>query len=141
MIYSSPSVCATQQSFPVYWETVPAGFPTPVLDTDPEFLDLNALLVRNPAATFYMRAATNSMEHAGIYAGDLLIVDRSINVQVGKVVVAVVEGEFITRRVQKHSGKWMLIAESPYVYQEITLDECIYGYIWGVVSNVIHSLL
>ena len=68
------------------------GFPSPAEDFQEDSLDLNELLVRNPAATFLYRAEGSSMIEAGICGGDILIVDRSVTPRHGDVVIASWEG-------------------------------------------------
>lgn len=68
------------------------GFPSPAEDFVDDSLDLNELLVRNPPATFFYRACGNSMREAGIYSGDVLVVDRSVEPAQGDIVVAIWDG-------------------------------------------------
>ena len=72
---------------------IPAGFPSPADDTHETF-DIVAHIVRHPEATFFMRVAGDSMIGAGIFDGDLLVIDRSIEAQSGDIVVAVLDEEF-----------------------------------------------
>lgn len=69
-----------------------AGFPSPAEDFLDDWLDLNAHLIRNPAATYLYRAEGNSMLLAGICDGDILIVDRSVTPLNGDIVVATWDG-------------------------------------------------
>lgn len=71
---------------------VALGFPSPAEDFQDDGIDLNALLVRNPPATFLYRAEGWSMLHAGICDGDILLVDRSVSPQDGDVVIAIWDG-------------------------------------------------
>ena len=56
---------------------IQAGFPSPAADFEENSLDLNELLIKHPAATYFFRVAGDSMKNAGIFSGDLLIIDRS----------------------------------------------------------------
>jgi DNA polymerase V len=78
---------------PVIGARARLGFPSPADDFLDDTLDLNNLLIRNPAATFFYRAHGNSMLRAGILSGDILVVDRSVTVQNGDVVLACWGGE------------------------------------------------
>lgn len=78
------------------------------------------------------------MQGAGIYDGDLLVVDRSLNAKSGNVVVAVVDGEFTVKRLQKRGAKMWLKAENPN-YPPIELHDGQELEIWGVVSHVVHK--
>jgi len=83
-------------------------------------LDLHELLVDHPEATFFVRVEGDSMIEAGVYSGDILIVDRSLPAQNGKIIVAVIDGEFTVKRFDKYSTE-----ESDFQ-------------VWGVVTYVIH---
>ena len=78
---------------PIFACGVSAGFPSPADDYLEGSLDLNEHLIRQPAATFFVRAKGDSMIGAGIHDGDLLVVDRSVNAKNGNVVIAVVNRE------------------------------------------------
>lgn len=121
--------------------TVPvaAGFPSPAEDYIEEQLDLNQYLIRHPAATFFVRACGDSMHGAGIYSGDLLIVDRAIEPVNGSVVIAVVNGELTVKRLSRDGECLILLAEND-LYHPLEINEHTDFQIWGVVTNVIHSL-
>jgi len=78
----------TQLSLPLFLHSVPAGFPSPADDYLESDLDLNTYLIKHPAATYLARAKGHSMEGCGIFDGDLLIVDRSLEAQDGQVIIA-----------------------------------------------------
>jgi DNA polymerase V len=118
---------------------VSAGFPSPADDYIEKTLDLNELLVQKPAATFFARAQGNSMTGAGIFPNDILVVDRSIEPVSGKVVICAIDGELTVKRLIKEDGNWKLRAENT-DYPDIMIYEEIDMVIWGVVTNVIHSL-
>lgn len=118
---------------------VPAGWPSPSEDYIEDALDLQKLLVRNPAATFFIRAMGHSMIGAGIHDNDLLVVDRSIAPTAGKVVIAVIDGELTVKRLVKKNGRILLAPENPdYPVFDITGRED--ASIWGVVKHVVHDL-
>ncbi len=124
---------------PLFASPISAGFPSPADDYIEMKLDLNEHLVRNRQATFFLRVSGDSMIGAGIHNGDLLIVDRSLNAVNKKIVVAVVGGELLVKRLLRAKGKVFLAAENPnYAQMEVTPD---LGFeIWGVVTNVIHEV-
>jgi DNA polymerase V len=76
-------------------------------------IDLNEQLIRNKPATFFMRVSGSSMINAGIYDGDIVIVDRSIKPANGKIVIAVIDGEMLIRRYERTINKLRLIPETP----------------------------
>ncbi len=126
-------------AFPLFECTVSAGFPTPADDHTERSLDLNNHLINNPSATFFVRASGDSMIHAGIFDGDLLIVDKSIKADNGKIVIAAINGDLTVKRLVYKTGKVFLAPENPR-YRTIELTSDIETVIWGVVTNVIHKV-
>lgn len=120
--------------------TASAGFGSPGADRTVKRVDLNDALVRHPQATFMMRTAGDAMRDAGIADGDVLIVDRALSPHHGNVIVAVVDGELICRRLFNQAGvvklKAAAIGHSDMVFGEGQELE-----VWGVVTTVIKSLL
>lgn len=124
---------------PLYLASVSAGFPSPADDYIDKSLDLNELLIRHPAATFFVRVEGSSMIGAGIHSGDILIVDRSLNASNERVVIAILNGELTVKRIRKKNDKVYLIPEN-ISFKEIEVTEEMNFEIWGVVTYVIHSL-
>jgi DNA polymerase V len=120
---------------PLFGSPVEAGFPSPADDHIEGKLDLNEHLIRRPAATFFVRAAGESMRDAGIFDGDLLVIDRGISPKPEDIVIAVVHGELTVKRLQKIAGNWQLTAENP-KFPSLPMhdDGC---EIWGVVTHSI----
>jgi DNA polymerase V len=125
---------------PLYASTVRAGFPSPADDYIETTLDLNEHLIKHPAATFFVRASGESMIHAGIHSGDILVVDRSIEAAHGKIVIAALNGELTVKRLSRQQGRVKLVAENP-DFPSIDITDEHDLVIWGVVTNVIHSVL
>jgi DNA polymerase V len=124
---------------PLFEAAVPAGFPSPAADYEEDKLDLNRHLIKNPAATFFVRVSGDSMEGAGIHHGDLLVVDRSIGPRDKNVVIAVINGELTVKRIKIRNKKIILEPENgDFPAQEITEDTQFE--VWGVVTSVIHKL-
>ena len=119
---------------PIASDTVRAGFPSPAQDYEEETLDINQYLIRNAPATFFVTVEGDSMINAGIHAGDILVVDRSIQFQSGHIVVAFVGGERLVKRVQFSGGVGYLVAENP-AYPSIMINEENPAIIWGVVTG------
>ena len=124
---------------PLFSGKVAAGFPSPADDYIEKNLDLNELLVHKPAATFFVRAQGESMLGAGIHPNDILVVDRSIEAVPGKIVICALNGELTVKRLERDNGQWQLKAENP-VYADILIHDELDMVIWGVVTNVIHSV-
>ena len=119
--------------------SVVIGFGSPADDSGVTRLDLNDILVRNPQATFLMRVAGSAMRDAGIDAGDLVVIDRAIVPAHGHVVIAVVEREFVCRRLNRQGQEVRLCAADPAV-ADILVGEDADVEIWGVVTTAIKSL-
>lgn len=99
-------------------------------------IDLNEQLIINKPATFFMRVSGNSMINAGIYDEDIVIVDKSIKPQNGKIVIAVLDGELLIRRYEQTMNKLRLVPETPKL-SPIEIGEFSDYKIWGVVTCVI----
>lgn len=119
----------------VYTSSVPAGFPSPADDHIEGKLDLNEHLIRRPAATFFVRASGESMRDAGIFDGDLLIIDRSITPKSDHIVIASIHGELTVKRLLQSGDEWLLIPANP-EFPVIRVDE-VGCEIWGVVTHSI----
>ncbi len=121
-------------SLPLYAARPAAGFPAPGDDEVEKALDLNDLLIENPSATFFVRVEGDSMERAGIFSGDILVIDRSLEPVQGTIVVAAVYGEMVVKRLDKKGGLIRLLSEQD-GYEPIVVsdnDDC---FIWGVVAG------
>ena len=114
------------------------GFSTPADEYMERGIDLNEQLIRNKPATFFFRMNGDAMTGAGIFSGDALIVDRSITNANGKVVIAVLNGEMLVRRLEKTFTKIRLIPETTKL-APIDIDPFAEFSIWGVVTYVIHA--
>jgi DNA polymerase V len=100
--------------FPLSGANVRLGFPSPADDFQDDALDLNELLIRNPAATFFYRAVGDSMTGAGVCSGDILIIDRSVAVQNGDKVLASWGGESpVCKIVQGLPDRILLYSANP----------------------------
>ncbi|WP_394468248.1 LexA family protein [Kutzneria buriramensis] len=116
---------------------VPAGFPSPAEDYYDGPIDLDAHLIRNPAATFIMRISGRSMEGVGIHDGDEIIVDRSLRAGDGSIIVAVLDNEFTCKTLRTDPPR--LEPANP-DFEPIPIPE--EGItVWGVVTTVIHHVL
>lgn len=125
---------------PLMSNTIAAGFPSPAEQYVEAPLDLNQLLISRPAATFFLRVAGYSMIDAGIFEGDILVVDRSIEAKDGMIVVACVDGEFTVKTLKKDTGSIRLEPANS-SYPVITFKEGMELRIFGVVTSTIHRLI
>ena len=118
---------------------ISAGFPSPADDFKEIRISLDKELVRNKDATFYARVSGESMIGAGLDDGDLLVIDRSLSPENGKIAVCLVDGEFTVKRIKKEKNKLYLMPENK-KYKPIELKEENELIIWGVVEYVIKKL-
>tara|TARA_Y100000589_G_scaffold331379_1_gene384664 strand:+ start:1914 stop:2363 length:450 start_codon:yes stop_codon:yes gene_type:complete len=124
---------------PFYQFNVPAGFPSPAenfMDLD---LNLQDYLVQNPSATFCVRVTGDSMQNAGILSGDVMVVDRSLEPKNNTIVLAVLDGEFTVKRIQKKGEELFLKPENK-DFKPIKVTEEMNFQVWGVVTHIIHKL-
>ena len=124
---------------PLFNHTVRAGFPSPADDYVAESLDLNEHLMPRKEATFLLTVSGDSMIGSGIHDGDILVVDRSLTPANGRVVIAVLDGQFTVKTLENACGKIRLLPSNP-DFEPIELKDEQELQIWGVVTKVIHSL-
>ncbi|WP_315533879.1 translesion error-prone DNA polymerase V autoproteolytic subunit [Delftia acidovorans] len=117
---------------------VRAGFPSPAEDFACARLDLAKLIVKHPQCTFLLRVRGDSMTGAGIFDGDLLVVDKFLRPQHGDIVVAEVDGDFTCKRLWSRYDQIMLRPENP-TYPDIRPKEGQQLEIWGVVVCSVKS--
>ena len=127
-------------SLPLALSRVEAGFPSPADDYMERSLDLNEHVIKHPSSTYFMRASGDSMTGAGIFDGDLLIVDRSLEPAHGRVAVVEVDGQLTVKRLFKLKGRFLLKSENASC-PPIELQEGSEVIVWGVVTHVLHNLL
>ena len=122
---------------------IKAGFPSPAQDYVENGIDLNRELVRNPSSTFFGRARGNSMEGAGIFDGDLLIIDKSLEPREGAIAVCFIDGEFTLKRIQfeRDGGVvvaiWLMPENESFAPIKVTQDNQFI--IWGLVVHSVRS--
>lgn len=121
-------------------EHLHAGFPSPAADYT-ERIDITRELIRHPETTFYARIEGDSMQDAGIFNGDLVVIDRSLKASEGNYVAAYVDGEFTIKefRIDATNGCAWLIPHND-KYRKIRINEENHFIVWGVITHVIHQI-
>ena len=132
-------VLSSQLWLDVCSSPMPAGFPSPAADHTQERIDLNQQLIRNKDATYIFRVKGDSMTGIGIYEGDALLVDRSIDPKHNSIVIAQLNNEFTVKRLYRRGGVVKLMAENPLYPPRLIKEEDDF-LVWGVVTNNIHKL-
>ena len=107
-----PALDPPLADFPLYG-AVPAGFPSPADDYVEDRLDLNRYVVKRPSSTFFVRVRGDSMAPAGIFPGDIVVVDRSLPLEAGKIVLVSLYNEFAIKRFELSDGQMWLYSENP----------------------------
>jgi len=125
---------------PFHINKVGAGFPSPATDYVEDDIDLNKHLIKNAPSTFLIRVQGKSMNKIGIYDGDLLIVDRSLNPKNFSTVVANVNEELVLKNFIREKEQSFLTSGSKKIKDKINLSENPEVFIWGIVTHVIHAL-
>ena len=125
---------------PFHLHKVGAGFPSPATDYVEDDIDLNTHLIKNIPSTFLIRVQGKSMNDIGIYDGDLLVVDRSLNPKNFSIVIANVNEELVVKSFVKEKNQSFLASGSNGLKDKINLTENHEIFIWGIVTYVIHAL-
>jgi DNA polymerase V len=129
--FFTPSI-TTRVELPFYDVGIQAGFPSPADDFIELSIDINKEYIKNRDATFFARVKGHSMKNVGIFDGDLLIIDKSIEPQDNKIAICQVDGDFTVKRIKIDNDTVWLIAENEaYNPIKVTADNELM--IWGIV--------
>ena len=116
-------------------EGIKAGFPSPAQDYLEQAIDLNKELIRHPASTFYGRVVGDSMRDEGIEEGDILVIDKSLELLDDDLAVCFI-GEFTVKRVRlEPDAAWLVPSNSNYPPIKVTKDNEFM--VWGIVTYTI----
>ncbi len=126
----------TKAAVPFALTSIPAGFPSPAEEYLDRPLDFNELLIEQPAATFAVRVTGDSMTGAGIFPGDIAVVNRSASATDRSIILAILDGEFTIKRLRKHGGQVWLEAENP-AYKNMDITEEQSFEVFGVIKRSI----
>ena len=126
------------RKIPQLSEAVAAGVPSAAKEYSEKTLDLNERWIKGPAATFFVRVEGDSMVQAGIYAGDILVVDRSVTAEHRDTVIVAIHGEMTVKELELRP-KVRLVPRNP-DYPVIEIPEGTALDIFGVVTNVIRNI-
>ena len=129
----------SSMALPLANQGISAGFPSPADDFLDLSIDLNKELIKHPYATFYGRVSGDSMTGVGLDDGDLLIIDKSLEPQDGKIAVCFIDGEFTVKRIKLDKDSLWLMPENK-KYKPIKVTEENEFIIWGVVTSVIKNM-
>lgn len=117
-------------------EGIRAGFPSPAQDYMEQAIDLNKEIVKHPASTFYGRVTGDSMRDEGIEEGDILVIDKSLELMDDDLAVCFLDGEFTVKRVRLETdAAWLIPSNKDYPPIKVTKDNEFI--IWGIVTYTI----
>jgi repressor LexA len=91
---------------------VRAGLPEQVDDSNADALTIDDYLIERPSQTVLIRVKGDSMMDAGIFDGDLVVVEKRPSAHKGDIVVAIVDSQFTLKRLDLEDGKFVLRAEN-----------------------------
>jgi DNA polymerase V len=118
---------------------IKCGFPSPAADSRENPLDFNDLLLKHKASTYCLKASGDSLEKSGIFDGDILVVDKSLNAKNNDLVVAEYEGEFTAKRL-KVSGENVSLHPENNDFDDIEITNFDNFSIFGVITAVVRTL-
>ena len=125
-------------SLPLHYadEGIRAGFPSPAQDYMEQAIDLNKEIVKHPASTFYGRVVGDSMKEEGIEEGDILVIDKSLELMNEDLAVCFIDGEFTVKRVKlEQDSAWLVPSNPNYPLIKVTKDNDFI--VWGIVTYTI----
>ncbi len=128
------------EKLPIILQKVCAGFPSPATDYLEDEINLNEELITNKASTFLIRVTGSSMVEDNIHDGDVLIVDKSLNIQHNSIAVLNYEGQLVVKKIIKKNNKFFLISKLGNHNHFIEITEDNETQVWGVVTYVIHKV-
>jgi DNA polymerase V len=128
------------ENLPILLQKVCAGFPSPATDYLEEEINLNEELITNKASTFLIRVSGNSMEQEHIYDGDVLIVDKSLNIANNSIAVLNYQGQLVVKKIIKKNNKFFLISKFSQQNNFVEITEDNETEVWGIVTYVIHKV-
>lgn len=123
---------------PLMISRISAGFPSSAENYLDKVLDLNDLLIKHPAATFFIRVKGDSMIGAGIHSDDILIVDRALSVSNNRIIIARINDELTVKRIKIENEKIFLVPDND-KYQSIEVTDEMDFEVWGIVIFIIHK--
>ena len=131
-----PSDQSLELSLPYADGGIKAGFPSPAQDYIESAIDLNKEIVKHPASTFYGRVVGDSMRDEGIEEGDILVIDKSLELMDDDLAVCFIDGEFTVKRVRLETdAAWLVPSNPDYPLIKVTADNDFI--VWGIVTYTI----
>lgn len=121
---------------------ISAGFTSPARDYTGESIDLNEILIKHPSSTFLGYADGDCLNDVGIYDGDLVLCDKSLDLRQGDIAVCYVDGEFTMKRVNiddKERVVWLMPANQDANFKPIKITPENDFVVWGIIIHSVRS--
>jgi DNA polymerase V len=129
---------STNLELPFFDLGISAGFPSPAQDFSELRIDLNNEFIKNRDTTFVLKVKGHSMKNAGIFDGDFIIVDKSLEPQNGKIAVCQIDGEFTVKRIKiERNVVWLIPENEEYTPIKVTAENELI--IWGIIVHSTRS--
>ncbi len=128
-----------KEKIPIVLQKVCAGFPSPATDYVEDEINLNEELIPNKASTFLIRVQGSSMVNENIFEGDILVVDRSLNLKKNSIAVLNFEGQLVVKKIIKKRNIFFLLSKNGNQIKETEINENSDIQVWGIVTYVIHK--
>ena len=128
-----------KEKIPIVLQKVCASFPSPATDYVEDEINLNEELIPNKASTFLIRVQGSSMVNENIFEGDILVVDRSLNLKKNSIAVLNFEGQLVVKKIIKKRNIFFLLSKNGNQIKETEINENSDIQVWGIVTYVIHK--
>ena len=128
------------EKLPIILQKVCAGFPSPATDYLEDEINLNDELIANKASTFLIRVTGSSMIEEHIYDGDVLIVDKGLQVKHNSIAILNYHGQLVVKKIIRKNNKFFLISKFGNQNNFVEITEDNETQVWGVVTYVIHKV-
>ncbi len=117
---------------------IKAGFPI-LAEENKNYLTLDDYLIEDPTSSFLLKVSGDSMIQAGIFDGDIVVIERKKQPKIGDIVLAQIDNQWTLKFLKKDRKKNVFYLEAanpkyPLFYPKENLQ------IYGVVKAVIRKI-
>ncbi len=123
----------------LYEDRIKCGFPSPAEGYAEREMDFNRYIIRHPASSYCFHVKGDSMEGLHIAEGDLIVVDRSLPLESGKIIICCLDREFTLKKFIRKNGQALLCPANP-AYREVLLTEESDFEYWGTAVSLVRKL-
>lgn len=125
---------------PIADSSVRAGLPSPANDHQGyDTLTIDEFLIERPSKTILVRVKGDSMIEAGVFEGDIAVVEKRPAANAGEMVIAIVDNEFTLKYLERDKQGFYLRPANP-AYQPIRVRDATQSFeIFGVVVGLVRK--